>query len=60
MVMSYFHRLEMKLCKGSSGGWRLCYCCDKAPQESQQRFYLPSGVYFIKTVKGKVMHLIGM
>ena len=39
-------RLDMKLVKGSGGHPRLCYCSEAGIS------YLPSGVGFIKTVKG--------
>lgn len=43
-----FDRLHMKRVKGSGGGDKLCYC---PPNTTENRFFRPSGVYIIRTVK---------
>lgn len=44
-IHKVFEKLDMKLVKGHSRQSRLCYCREK------NRYFLPTGVHFIKTVK---------
>ncbi len=46
-----YYRLDMKQVKGSAGQHRLCYCCESGVS------YLPRGIGFIKTVKGKFLQM---
>ncbi|KAI0211494.1 Cap-specific mRNA (nucleoside-2'-O-)-methyltransferase 1 [Lamellibrachia satsuma] len=49
-ITEMFERLGMRQVKGSSQP-RLCYSIQRSFSEDQQRFYTPTGVHFIKTVK---------
>ena len=50
--MYFMHRLDTRLVKGS-GQPKLCYRLQQSSPEEQTRFYTPTGVYFMKTVKGQ-------
>lgn len=45
-IISLLYRLEMKLVKGSGSQPRLCF------HSQTGNFYHPSGISFVKTVKG--------
>jgi hypothetical protein len=46
------HRLTQRLTKGSGGSYRLVYDVE----ESDDRFFLPGGLMFLKATQGMVKH----
>lgn len=49
-ITQMFERLSMRRVKGSSQP-KLCYCLQQGVCDDQPRYLIPTGVYFIKTVK---------
>ena len=46
------YRLQLKRVKGGGPGEKLCYCPANSPDN---QFFRPTGIYIIRTVKGKLL-----